>query len=98
MKVKEGVKSFIFWSDNCGGQNRNKIIFLMYMYCSWKFNVDITHIFLVVGHTQNEGDSIHSVIERKTRNVLIYTPDQATANAKPYVHCKRNNSISRLRF
>ncbi|CAH0718339.1 unnamed protein product, partial [Brenthis ino] len=48
--------------------------------------------FLVVGHIQNEGDSIHSVIEKKTRNVLIYTPDQwtlafkmATANAKPYI-------------
>ncbi|KAJ0177658.1 hypothetical protein K1T71_006531 [Dendrolimus kikuchii] len=70
MKVKEGVKSFIFWSDN----------------------LDITHRFLVVGHTQNEGDSIDSVIERKTRNVLIYTPDQwtlafkmATDNAKPYI-------------
>ncbi|CAH0718715.1 unnamed protein product, partial [Brenthis ino] len=32
--------------------------------------------FLVVGHIQNEGDSIHSVIEKKTRSVLIYTPDQ----------------------
>ncbi|XP_022824255.1 uncharacterized protein LOC111354868 [Spodoptera litura] len=92
MKVQQGVKTFIFWSDNCGGQNRNRIIFLMYMYCAWKFNVNITHRFLVVGHTQNEGDSIHSVIERKTRNILIYSPEQwilafkmATTNAKPYI-------------
>ncbi|CAH0712825.1 unnamed protein product, partial [Brenthis ino] len=41
---------------------------------------------------ENEGDSIHSVIEKKTRSVLIYTPDQwslafkmATDNAKPYI-------------
>lgn len=40
----------------------------------------ITHKFLIKGHTQNENDSAHSVIERNIKKALksgpIYTPDQ----------------------
>ncbi|XP_037300938.1 uncharacterized protein LOC119191153, partial [Manduca sexta] len=89
--VGEGVKDYRFWSDNCGGQNRNRIVFLMYMLASLKFNIDISHRFLIVGHTQNEGDSMHALIERQTKDKLLYTPDQwytafrfAKSDDKPY--------------
>jgi len=40
----------------------------------------ITHKFLIKGHTQNEGVSIHSVTEKTVSRTLkggpIYTPDQ----------------------
>lgn len=40
----------------------------------------ITHKFLVVGHTQNEGDTAHSVIEKQIKKFLksgpIYLPTQ----------------------
>lgn len=36
-------KSFHFYSDNCGGQNRNNILFTMYAKASRDFNVSITH-------------------------------------------------------
>ena len=36
----------------------------------------ITHYFLEKGHTQNEGDSVHSVIEGATKRRNIYEPSQ----------------------
>ena len=40
----------------------------------------ITHKFLIAGHTQNEGDNIHSVIEKAIKRNLksgpIYEPYQ----------------------
>ncbi|XP_073956599.1 uncharacterized protein [Choristoneura fumiferana] len=74
--VEEGVKEFRFWSDNCAGQNRNRIVYSLYVFAAKKFNVSITHRFLQKGHTQNEGDSVHSVIERTSQPKAIYTPDE----------------------
>ncbi|KAJ8949696.1 hypothetical protein NQ314_008159 [Rhamnusium bicolor] len=71
-----GVKEFSFYSDNCVGQNRNRFIFALYNYLSQKYQIIIRHTFLERGHTQNEGDSAHSVIERAAKNIPIYTPDQ----------------------
>lgn len=36
-KVKAGVKDFRFWSDNCAGQNRNRIVFL----CTYMRAIDL---------------------------------------------------------
>lgn len=66
-KSSLGITEFFMWSDNCAGQNRNKNLISMYVYASCKFNVDIKHSFLEVGHTQNEGDSVHATIERHAK-------------------------------
>lgn len=50
-KASMGIKDFFLWSDNCTGQNRNRHLFSMYVYASSKFNVNIKHSFLEVGHT-----------------------------------------------
>ena len=71
------IKEFIFYSDNCPGQNLNRILPICYMYCAKKFGVTITHKFLQVGHTQMGCDTVHSVIiERKKKSIKVYTPDQ----------------------
>ncbi|CAH0682478.1 unnamed protein product [Chilo suppressalis] len=76
-KIDDGAKIFRFWSDNCSGQNRNRIVFAFYQHVLEKFDIEsITHRFLEVGHTQNEGDSVHSVIEGVSNRKTIYTPDQ----------------------
>lgn len=86
-----GVIDFIFYSDNCTGQNRNSIVFSMYLLAAKKFNVNITHRFLEVGHTQNSGDSMHSAIERVSKNQNVYTQKrwadlmQQAAIKKPYI-------------
>lgn len=38
--------------------------------------MNIKHTFLEVGHTQNEGDSIHATIERASKYKNIYTPSE----------------------
>ena len=45
----------------------------------------ITHKYLIIGHTENEGDSMHSCIEREKKGVVlsgsIYVPS-VIANAR----------------
>nr|CAH7751113.1 unnamed protein product [Callosobruchus chinensis] len=73
----KGIKTVILYSDNCGGQNRNHIIFSMFAYAAVQFQLVITHRFLEKGHTQNEGDSMHAVIENaKKRQSVLYVPEQ----------------------
>lgn len=77
LQKREGVKTLILYSDNCGGQNRNHYIFSMFAFAARFFQIDITHRFLEKGHTQNEGDSMHAVIENaKKRQSVIYVPEQ----------------------
>lgn len=64
-------------SENCAGQNRSKIMLSMYIRALQKYKLDkIEHFFLESGHTQNENDSVHSLIERKTKHFEIYSPQQ----------------------
>ena len=84
-----GTKEFFFYSDNCPGQNLNRVIPLCFIYCAIKFDVTITHKFLEVGHTQMSCDSIHSLIERKKKGIRIYIPAQWQTVAElcgNYVH------------
>lgn len=84
---KNNVKKFIFWSDNCPGQNKNKILYSFYSWVSRKLNVDIHHKYLEKGHTQNEGDSMHSRIEKCRKHKTIFTPAQ-------YYSLIRNSKVS----
>lgn len=87
----------IFFSDNCAGQQKNKFLLSMYAYAVKKLqNIkSITHKYLITGHTQNEGDNAHSLIERNVKKYLksgpICVPEQyvtlirtAKKTGKPY--------------
>ncbi|CAH0397612.1 unnamed protein product [Chilo suppressalis] len=73
---QRGIKNFIFYSDGCAGQNKNRIIFALYLYLCKKYGVNIIHRYFETGHSQSEGDSMHSLIERAKKNHTIYTPEQ----------------------
>lgn len=88
---------FVFYSDNCCGQQKNKYMIALYLYTIMKFPIinSITHKYLITGHTQNEGDCVHSTIEKQVKNSLkfgpIYVPSQyaqlirmAKKRGKPY--------------
>lgn len=87
---------FIFYSDNCCGQEKNKYLLTAYAYAVQKMNVkSITHKFLIRGHSQNEGDNVHSIIEKQVRRFVksgpVYVPQQyitliqtAKKTGKPY--------------
>lgn len=71
----------IMYSDNCSGQQKNKYMVSLYMYAVSVLNIkSITHKFLIKGHTQNENDTAHSVIEKAIKRTLksgpIYIPAQ----------------------
>ncbi|CAH1634672.1 unnamed protein product [Spodoptera littoralis] len=90
--IDRGATEFRFWSDNCPGQNRNRYVYSMYVYAAIKFGIRITHRFLQKGHTQNEGDSVHSVIERASQTKTIFIPQEwrllvkwAKNEGEPYV-------------
>lgn len=69
----------IFYSDNCCGQNKNKFITCLYSFAVSHFeNINsITHKFLIKGHTQNEGDNVHSLIEKEIKKSLKSGPMHA---------------------
>lgn len=53
----------------------------MYYFAVQRLNINsITHKYLVKGHTQNEGDTVHSIIEgslkRAKKSGPIYVPEQ----------------------
>jgi len=97
MKLVYVFTGFHTYKVNLSGQSKNKFIASLYLYASSVLNINtIRHKFLiVVGHTQNEGDSMQSVIERQKKLVLrsgpIYVPSQwvsviksAKQKGKPY--------------
>ena len=94
----------VFYSDNCAGQQKNKFVLAAYFYAVAKYNniKSITHKYLVTGHTQNEGDNVHSLIEKNIKRALksgpIYTPDQyvmlvqtAKKTGEPYAVMEMNH-------
>ena len=71
----------VLYSDNCCGQQKNKFIITLYLYAVANLKINaITHKFLVSGHSQNEGDAVHSLIEKNIKRALksgpIYVPAQ----------------------
>jgi hypothetical protein len=72
----------IFYSDNCAGQQKNLFMIAMYMYAVLKYECkySITHKFVITGHSQNEGDSAHSVTEKQIKRSLksgpVFVPEQ----------------------
>ena len=43
IKIAEGCNEFRFYTDNCGGQNRNSILYIMYQKASLDLGITITH-------------------------------------------------------
>ena len=79
-KSVTGVKKFIFYSDNCIPQNKNKFYITMLWYCLQKFDLTkIEHKYLEKGHTFNENDSAHAAIETTSRHLSVYTTSQWAA-------------------
>jgi hypothetical protein len=69
----DGPKKFnkiIMLSDNCGGQNKNQYLI---KFCLWLSalhpEIEIHHIFPVVGHTFNINDSNFGIIRKRVKRV-----------------------------
>lgn len=75
-KVSDGFDEFCFFCDRCGGQNNNRMMFIM-LSSAMTNNPSIKSItltYLVSGHSHSENDNAHSLIEQMSRKKTIYTP------------------------
>jgi len=87
------VKEIVYFSDTCGGQNRNKFVTASHLYALTQVPTleKISHKFLVSGHSQMECDSVHSTIEGAKKITPVYVPSQwctiiaLARKTKPYV-------------
>lgn len=78
IQAMKGKQKLYLTSDNCAGQNRNRFMATMLWYfINTTPDVELVeHFFLERGHTQNENDSVHSVISRAAAHIPVYTPEQ----------------------
>ncbi|XP_075160230.1 uncharacterized protein LOC142233263 [Haematobia irritans] len=70
------INHIIIYSDGCFYQNRNVILSNALISLCINKNIIIEHKYLIIGHTQMECDSTHSLIQRKINNKKINLPSQ----------------------
>ena len=71
------VKEINLFFDNCGGQNKNKMIIrLLTFMVKWKLCKRARAIFLIRGHTKNDCDRIFNLMKMVYRKKNVYTPDE----------------------
>lgn len=64
-----------FFSDTCGGQNRNINMVSTFLYAVVQLRIEtLNHFFFEPGHSQMECDSVHAQIEKKSKNIDIFHP------------------------
>ncbi|KAE8740337.1 hypothetical protein FOCC_FOCC014154 [Frankliniella occidentalis] len=77
LTLPANVKKVSFFSDCCGGQNRNRFIAALLLHAARVLHFEqIDHCFLESGHTHMEVDSMHSCIEQAKRGREVYCPSE----------------------
>lgn len=76
LKLEKGCRHFFFYSDGPSGQNRNRMVFSMYLILSAKYKINITHRFLESGHSYSEVDSMHARIENEVGRSEIFDQEE----------------------
>jgi hypothetical protein len=71
----EPSKVINFVMDNCGGQNKNRIVLrLLSFLIKWKITKVAKAIFLVKGHTKNDCDRLFNTMKKDYRKSNSFTP------------------------
>lgn len=74
MELSPEIQQICFYSDTCGGQNRNQNIAALFLYLIQVTNLEVVeHKFLESGHSFMEVDSMHSAIETTKRYFPVFT-------------------------
>lgn len=70
--LPETVQKITYYSDTCGGQNKNSHVAAMFLKAQSEYpNRIFNHKFLVPGHTHMECDVDHSMIEKQKKKLEI---------------------------
>ena len=77
-KLNHDKNHFMMNLDTCPGQNRNQFVAAMCLYAvRYLLHVlSIDHMFMVSGHSEMEVDSMHSMTERKSENLRVFSPTE----------------------
>jgi len=78
-EIPDGIKHVTLFSDSCSGQNRNSHVSVSVIVALQQHNMleSVDHIFFETGHTRNECDGKHSLIERSKSTIdRISVPEQ----------------------
>lgn len=75
---QRGIKNVILYCDSCSGQNKNKnVLAAINNFLRVSKLVEVVQInFLLPGHTYMPVDSVHAVIEREVRRLIVWSPSQ----------------------
>lgn len=83
-----GIKKVIFYCDCCSGQNRNRFFSIFKGFLTVSKNIETIQInYLLPGHSYMPVDSMHSVIEREVRKLVVWSPTQWPS----YIESARKN-------
>lgn len=81
----------VVYTDGCTNQNRNQFVSNALLHFAVQNDIEVTQKYLIKGHTQMEGDSVHARIESKIKGKDIYLPyeyvrytKEARQNPFPY--------------
>lgn len=99
LSLPNHVKHVIYYSDCCGGQNRNRYVTTLLLHAIRNIsNLEKIEIkFLESGHTQMECDSMHSTIEKAKKNLKIFSPAEYETIIKA-ARKKQPYEVIRLNF
>ena len=82
-RTAEGIKEIYLFCDRCGGQNNNRMLYVMLSNVLNECEIDsISLTYLVSGHSHSENDNAHSVIEQMSLKTTVYTPAEWEAVIK----------------
>lgn len=86
---KRGIKNVLLYCDACAGQNKNKVVLTaLNHFLKSSINVQVIQIiFLLPGHSYMPVYSMHAVIEREMKIVIVWTPSQWPT----YIEAARKN-------
>ena len=78
---KKHIKELNFVFDNCGGQNKNRMVLRMLLYLVRRKVCDTARaIFLIKGHTKNDCDRMFNLMKKEYRKKNSYTPKDVLEN------------------
>ncbi len=86
---RKHVKEINFVFDNCGGQNKNRMVLRMLVYLVRRKVCDMARaIFLIKGHTKNDCDRMFNLMKKEYRKRNSYTPKDVIDNLSQHPDVK----------
>ena len=86
---ERGIKNVLLYCDACPGQNKNKIVLTsLHHFLKTSKSIQVIQInFLLPGHSYMPVDSMHAIIEREVKKLIVWSPSQWPT----YIEAARKN-------